>query len=203
MGNIDFRTGDLTGKLGGLVGARWKETNYARRFVVPANPNTASQQLIRNAWTKLVSLGRRINSTILKLYTIPKPKTMSAFNRFMQINKAQIAAGLLTFSTMVAAIGSLFIKPITAVTATAASNQVLVEYSDEKQGEALDTDLAIVFGYNEDLDLFAFSTTTTRVDTSCVLSLEGVAGNTVHVWMFFVQGAEISSESKYETDVFA
>ncbi len=196
MGNIDFRTGDLTARLGGLVGARWKTTPYVRRYVIPANPQTAAQMLVRDAWAFLVSLGRRINSTVLKMFTLPKPKTMSAFNRFMQINQAQIDGGLLTHATVKIATGGLYIEPITAASHDS-SNTMVVEWPTTIQGEALASDVAICLVFNVTKGTWGFSTTILRSVGMADVTIAGASPDVMHVWMFFVQGTKQSSESEY------
>lgn len=197
MGAIDFRTGDLSRKLGGLVGARWKQTPYVRRFVIPANPKTANQMLVRNAFAFLVSIARRINSTILKIFTIPKPKTMSGYNRFVQINKDQIDGGLLTYSTVKTASGGLYSEGITSATYTAPDTTVVVDWPTGLQGEALGTDLAIICVYNETQDTWGFNVVTARSVGLCDVTLGIALNDVVHAWLFFVQEDKISSESAY------
>jgi uncharacterized protein with NRDE domain len=47
---------DARGQLGkALVYAIWKGLNYARKYVIPANPNTAAQQTIRGYFTTAVA----------------------------------------------------------------------------------------------------------------------------------------------------
>ncbi len=199
MGNIDFRTGDLTGKLGGLVGARWKQSPYTRRYVVPANPRTDNQMAVRDSWAFLVAIGRRINSTILKLFTLPKPKAMSAFNRFMQINKWFIDTHPDIYESVKISEGGLYCLPITSIVASEAGGTVTVNWPVTMQGEAKADDVAIIIAFNDTQDSYGFSTTVERSVGTAVVPLEGVETNEVHVWMFFVQGAELASVSKYES----
>lgn len=197
MGRIDFRTGDLSKRLGGLVGARWKQTPYVRRYVIPANPQTVDQMLVRNAWAFLVAMGRRINSTILKVYTIPKPKAMSAFNRFMQINKAQIDGGLLTYSTVKTAAGGLYLEEPVGCSIAPPCAIATVDWQIGLQGEALAGDIAIACCYNETQDSWGFATTALRSDNTVDVTLDVAIDDVVHAWVFMVQGTDISSESVY------
>ncbi|MBA7540068.1 hypothetical protein ES705_32357 [subsurface metagenome] len=195
MGNIDFRTGDLTGKLGGLVGARWKQTPYARRYVVPANPKTDDQMLVRNAFAFLIAIGRRINSTILRLFTIPKPRDISAFNRFVQINKAMINDGSLLYADVKVAAGSLYFEG--GEMATKDLSLTVIAWNAGIQGEALASDLAICLVYNETTDLWGFKTDDIRSAAISEVPMVADPTDIVHAWIFFVQGTKISSESVY------
>ncbi|OIQ09920.1 hypothetical protein MOOR_07620 [Moorella thermoacetica] len=47
---------DASGALGkALVFAKWKGINYARRYFVPMNPNTANQERVRGYFTRAVT----------------------------------------------------------------------------------------------------------------------------------------------------
>jgi hypothetical protein len=202
MGNIDFRTGDLTGKLGGLVGARWKQSPYTRRYVVPANPRTDAQMATRDSWAFLVAVGRRINSTILKLFTLPKPKAMSAFNRFLQINKWFIDTNPDEYASVKISEGGLYIKPISNVVADVTAGTVTVTWPVEMQGEAKADDIAIIVVRNDTQDSYGFSTIVERSVGTVIIDLEGINEDEAHVWMFFVQGTELSSHSVYKDAIY-
>jgi len=198
MGRVDFRTGDLTGKLGGMVGARWKQSPYTRKYVIPANPQTVDQMANRDSWALLVAIGRRINSSVLKLFTWPKQKAMSAFNWFMHINKAYIDQNFDDPALMVISQGGLFIKPITSVVASSAAGTVVVTWPTDLEGEALATDVAIIAVHNATVDTYGFSTTIERSIGEATVTLAGTVDDEIHTWMFFTQAEKINSNSKYE-----
>ena len=199
MGNIDFRTGDLTGKLGGLVGARWKQSPYTRRYVIPANPQTSAQMATRDSWAMLVGWGRRINSTILKLFVLPKPKGMSPFNRFMQFNQWFIDTNPDVPSALKISEGGLYAEPITSAVSSAAAGTCVVTFPTAMQGEALASDLAIIVVWNATQDTYGFSTTEIRSAGVATVTLAGDLADEAHVWMFFAQGIKITSPTKYIT----
>lgn len=78
--------GEVHGKVGNVVGGKWKETPYYRAYVKPANPRTPAQQAHRAKMTFLVKLGKKINVDVLQPYLSYLSKSMSAFNSFMKIN---------------------------------------------------------------------------------------------------------------------
>lgn len=197
MGAIDFRTGDLRRKLGGIVGARWKQTPYVRRHVIPANPKTADQVSVRASFAFLVAIARRINSTILKLFTIPKPKTMSAYNRLVQINKQFIKDYLTAYADVKLATGGLYTEGIKTLTYTAPCAECVLDWETTIQGEALATDLAIVAVYNETQDMWGFNVTEVRSAGMATVTLAIALADVVHGYLFFVQGTDLSSESGY------
>lgn len=51
------------GKIGdAIVFANWKGIDYARRWVVPANPNTANQQEVRGIFSTLAEMYKRMDA---------------------------------------------------------------------------------------------------------------------------------------------
>ena len=74
-----------SGTTANAVAATWKGINYIRQHVIPANPNTAAQQLVRNALTRCVTLWRSLHANIKSwLNTYGVDYRMSGFNVFMQ-----------------------------------------------------------------------------------------------------------------------
>lgn len=199
MSRIDFRTGDLNGRLGGMVGSIWKGISYVRKMVTPYNPQTAAQTGVRDTFKALVEFGRRINSTILKLFTIPKPKKMSGFNRFIQINQAMIDAGVFTIADLLTAKGSLFQPPNWTVTPGSDDDSVDVTWDATLEGEALATDKIIIVLWNEDLDLYAFETSKVRSDASAAIAITETSGDTIHGFMFATDSNTLSSDSQYDS----
>jgi len=78
--------GQLRGKVAGVVGSQWKDKNYIREYVLPANPNTLSQQAQRSKMTKAVAFAKPLVGPIFNPYTDKFQKSMSGFNRFIKSN---------------------------------------------------------------------------------------------------------------------
>ncbi len=78
--------GTVTGKVGNVVGAQWKETPYFRAYKVPANPNTTAQQAQRSKMSHCVTIGRLILASIIQTFWDPFQKSISGYNRFVQVN---------------------------------------------------------------------------------------------------------------------
>ncbi len=201
MSTIDFRSGDLRGRLAGMVGATWKGIAYVRKMVIPANPDTAAQQGTRTVFAWLVGKGRRINSTILKSWLFPTPKKMSPFNAYISRNKTMIDAGVVTIADMVVGAGGLFVPPNMALSIALGGTLLEVQWDVDLQGEALATDNIIILVYNFTRDRWIFSTDKIRSDqTVDVIDAAMVTGDSYHVWMFASQGSLINSETSYATD---
>lgn len=80
--------GNIRGKVAGVVGGQFKDVNYVREYVKPANPNTASQQTQRNKMSDCVAFCKPLVGPIFNEYTDKFQKHMSGFNYFIKRNIA-------------------------------------------------------------------------------------------------------------------
>lgn len=88
----------LSGKVANAVFSRWKGRYYVRTRVIPANPNTAAQQGVRNTITRLNSLWQSITAALKTPWTkAAGPTVVSAWNWFVHLNfDAELAGTALT-----------------------------------------------------------------------------------------------------------
>jgi hypothetical protein len=87
MAEINWIKANLRGRLGQIVGSSWKGIPYVKTFTPPGNPKTPNQVAVRNVFANTVHIAKSINRNILRPFTFPKPKKMSAYNRMIQINQ--------------------------------------------------------------------------------------------------------------------
>ena len=78
--------GPVSGKISGVVGARWKDKAYLRGYVKPANPNTAAQQTQRTKFSDCVFFAKPLVGQVFNQYTDKFIKNMSGFNFFIKRN---------------------------------------------------------------------------------------------------------------------
>jgi len=72
-----------------MVAASWKGRAYIRKHVIPSNPNTAAQQLVRESLARCVTLWRSLSETVkVWLDTYGTGYRMSGYNAFMSKNRA-------------------------------------------------------------------------------------------------------------------
>lgn len=83
--------GNVSGKVGGAVGASWKGIHYWRAFAIPGNPNTIAQQDVRNIFRILQFLGGLFLSTIMQKFWNPFIRKMSGYNHFIGFNLPNLA----------------------------------------------------------------------------------------------------------------
>ena len=63
--------GGFSGKVGAVVGGKWKNTDYMRGYVIPANPKSEGQQDQRGKIGRLVSIAKSVLSTIVQPFWNP------------------------------------------------------------------------------------------------------------------------------------
>lgn len=139
--------GGFSGKVGPVVGGKWKDIDYMRSYVIPSNPNTAGQQLVRGKFAELVLTAKSIISTILQPYWDPFESSMSGFNNFISRNwDNSLSTGKLTTSNLMAH-GTL--EPITdlACTYTTGTGALAMTWTGTIVGNGLDTDEIIFVAY--------------------------------------------------------
>lgn len=81
--------GNTRGKVAGVVGSQWKDKNYIREYVLPANPNTAAQQTQRSKMSDVVEFCKPLVGPVFNSYTDKFQKSMSGFNFFVKKNIAE------------------------------------------------------------------------------------------------------------------
>lgn len=81
--------GNIRGKVAGVVGGQWKDINYVREYVKPANPNTAAQQTQRTKMADAVAFCKALVGPVFNAYTDKFQKAMSGFNFFVKRNIAE------------------------------------------------------------------------------------------------------------------
>jgi hypothetical protein len=86
VSKINWVKGELTGKLGVIVGSHWKGHAYTKSYTPPANPNTSKQIENRSLFQKIAHIASELRKP-LDLYTRPKPHGMTSFNHLIKLNK--------------------------------------------------------------------------------------------------------------------
>ena len=85
---------DASGKVGDVVFSKWKGRALVRRRVVPANPDTAAQQAVRNAMALLVACWKSMDTDLKAAWTrLAAAARYSTFNAFTSGNMTSEIAG--------------------------------------------------------------------------------------------------------------
>lgn len=78
--------GTVRGKVSGVVAATWKNKNYVRQHVKPANPNSAAQQAQRALFGNCVTVAKLVLGQVINPFWDPFQKSQSGFNAFIKTN---------------------------------------------------------------------------------------------------------------------
>lgn len=152
--------GGFSGKVGPVVGGKWKDIDYMRGYVIPANPNTSGQQLVRAKFAKLVSIAKSALTTLIQVYWDPFYSNMSGFNAFISTNYPEsTSTGVLDTSCKVSK-GTL--EPLAGLTsATIVGTTLTITWNESINGNGLATDslkCVIYHVFSDSLEFFDMAT---------------------------------------------
>lgn len=89
---LSFNAGGAIAKT--QVYAKWKGIPYARRYVVPANPQSTAQSLTRNVFTTLTQIWKNFSSDLSAPWVaFATGKALTDRNAFLKFNVASLRAG--------------------------------------------------------------------------------------------------------------
>ena len=122
--------GNTRGKVAGVVGSQWKDKNYIREYIKPANPNTVKQQEQRSKMRLCVAWVKPIVGPILNAFVDPFQKSMSGFNAFISWN-IQKFVDPVSYKDIKLTEGKLFLQGFTIDGIDAGANSVDCSWDDE------------------------------------------------------------------------
>jgi hypothetical protein len=198
--------GGFSGKVGPVVGGKWKDIDYMRGYVVPANPNTTGQQTVRAKFAGLVEKTRALLPSLIQPYWDPFYSKMSGFNKFISLNYSLITGGYDLQEGCIASRGTL--EPVVTDTPTYATGpgSVTVTWDQSVFGNGLLTDTILLIVYNAVTNQVAgISTSAIRDDeTASVVIGAGLDDTEFIAATFAIQGTGSNmivsdSEFKYLT----
>lgn len=182
--------GGFSGKVGPVVGAKWKSIDYMRSYVIPSNPNTPAQQTQRTRFAAMVALARQLLTSVIQPFWSPFYSTMSGFNAFIKENIELLdSSNLLTVSAVMSK-GTL--APTSQVTTSynPATGVASVTWNTDLTGNASATDSVIIIAYDKaNNKLYFKSSNELRGDASDTIELRsGLTASNVYCWVFFYRG---------------
>ena len=146
--------GGFSGKVGPVVGGKWKDVDYMRSYVIPANPNTTAQQAVRAKFAQLVVIARGVLANILQPFWDPFESSMSGFNAWISANYALADTVGKIDETAIMSRGTLETAQINAAVKSAGT--IAVTYVSAPTGNGLVTDFIGAIAYHEPTDTFYF-----------------------------------------------
>jgi len=197
--------GPVSGRIGGVVGAKWKDVPVLRSYPISvANPNTSAQQNQRGKFGQCVSVARFLLADLIHVYWDPFSRTMSGFNHFIQVNiDAFGPESLISPEKFYSARGVLAGLKGADLSFNISTHSLYFQWIENSgEGDALGSDRLAVCWYNKTQDYWRFNLTAgVRNDGDLSLIDPYLAsGDELHVYPFFTR-EDISriSDSVYLT----
>ena len=185
--------GGFSGKVGPVVGGKWKSISYMRAYVIPANPDSPGQQTQRSKFSNAVFMSRQLISTVLRPYWDPFLSTMSGYNRWIQLNLPFLSEGVPAATLdLIMSKGTLTgVQGFSAAMDPASGIIAFTWTNNTGQGNALSTDQmhVVVLGINGQL-LSSQLLATTRVTGNGEIDIPtGEDPTNFNAYAFFIQGS--------------
>ena len=128
MGIVNLIKGKWDGKVGQLVGSKWKDKATLRSYAIPSNPNTQSQQTTRKGFgdvSKFVALF----SDQVKALSPLNTRSMTVRNAILSLNKDMVANGTLDAANLKISRGGLPAVNTFAATASVGENKITANWT--------------------------------------------------------------------------
>lgn len=182
--------GGFSGKVGPVVGGKWKDIDYMRSYVIPANPNTSAQQAVRAKFAQLVSTARLLLSTILQVYWDPFLSSMSGFNSWISNNYSLSDSNGDIDETAIIAKGTLESVSGFAGTYNTGTGSVQSSFDGTIVGNGSDNDFILLVAYDSVNKVFYYSTgqETRSVEADSLSMPTGLTATNVFIYMFCFRG---------------
>lgn len=148
--------GSLRGKVAGVVGCQWKNVNYIREYVQPANPNTAAQQTQRTKMSDTVAFSKPLVGPVFNAYTDRFQKAMSGFNRFIKTNIAEFD-GSPDYEVVKLTEGKLSNIGITGITYNPGAGTLVFVFTTAYGNNGASDDQVFAAGYDESTGIWVMA----------------------------------------------
>lgn len=169
--------GKSSGKVGGIVTANWKGVNYAREYVIPANPQSTAQTTRRSVFRNLIFLGRQIKTTFISTYwdNLFRGKPTTGFAQFTGYNQKQITSTT-DMEDLKMATGDLESVGDFEVNPNVGANGVMCSWSKAIVSTGNDKDKIYAYAYVPERQfLYTQASSATRDDTEVLVDIPGLA----------------------------
>ena len=140
--------GGFSGKVGPVVGGKWKDVDYMRSYVIPSNPNTVGQQAVRTKFAGLVASARALLTSLLQPFWDYYLSSMSGFNKFISSNYSLSNANGSLAENCIASLGSL--EGVSSLTSefNSGTGDLVITWDGTVFGNGLATDLMCIVCFN-------------------------------------------------------
>lgn len=183
--------GGFSGKVGPVVGGKWKEIDYMRGYVIPSNPNTAGQQAVRGKFGALVAIARVLLPSYLQPFWDAFYSNMSGFNAWISENYNLADSAGAIDETAIMAKGTLTGVNAGGCTYNTATGALIFTWTDNSgTGNALATDIAQVVAVDKSTQVVYVLTSAATRDLEGVSKTlpTGLTATDVAAFVFFYRG---------------
>lgn len=180
--------GNIRGKVAGVVGSQWKDKNYLREYVKPANPDTAAQQTQRGLMSSCVAFSKTLVGPVFNTYTDGFQKGMSGFNFFIKGNINYFTA-VPTYSSVKLTEGKLFSPVISSAVYLNNPLSITVNYDTSNGNNGAATDKVYAVAYDKSTGLWYFpGEEETRIDGAIDVDCAGgLTATNLLCWLFAIK----------------
>ncbi len=147
--------GNVRGKVAGVVGSQWKDKNYIREYIKPANPNTSAQQAQRTLMSNTVNFCKSLVGPVFNAYTDIFYKGMSGFNFFIKRN-ITFCDDPIVYANIKLTEGKLSPVIPSAAVYTTGSGDLTIAFDKNLGNNGSDTDKIYVAALNIDTEVWYF-----------------------------------------------
>jgi hypothetical protein len=138
----------VSGKISGVVGAKWKDKAYLRAHVMPANPNTLAQQAQRSKMSQAVAFIKPLIGLVAIPLWDPFQKSMSGFNALIKANIAKFTE-VVDYVTMVISTGTLSPVVFASCQYATGNGLLLITLNPNTGNNGLVSDVAFCIAYDK------------------------------------------------------
>lgn len=181
--------GQVTGKVSGVVGGTWKEVNYIREYIIPANPNSAAQQVQRGLFAGAVEFCQPLVGPVFNVYSDQFQSRMSGFNFFIKDNITYFTSPP-AYSSVFVTRGKLFYPRVVSIAPASGTNSVDFTTSVSLGSNGKDDDGCYAVALNVDSGRWGFAAA--EYDRSAGSSTQSVpltmaSGDKIELYVFAAQ----------------
>jgi len=201
--------GGVLGAIGNTIGSVWKGRAYLRIRPLKYNDAKTDKQLsVRNRFIACAAFSKPIFEKLVKTSFEKKAEGISGYNFFMQTNLACFGEDgtIIDYEKLKLSVGNLTLPENIAIESDrAVEGAIRITWDDNSgEGKATSTDRIHVAYLKGDVPVVMTGLTSRRSEKQANVQLDAVAGETVHVYIFFEnETAGTFSESFHVSVVIA
>lgn len=182
MGKLNLITGSWEGKVGQLVGAKWKNKRTLRSYAKPSNPNTQLQQETRTVFKEMTQFCALFTDGIKQLTSLnTRGKTVR--NAIIQTNKDQFNGT--TFDPAALLVNKGGLLKITGATATYASGKTTFAFTPPNATNITDKAIAVAVVVDAESKVAGYASAPLK-EGKVEVTAPVAAGKTGHCYLWII-----------------